>query len=551
MMKEGRFGELHSLLAGFPHLWDTKDKESGGSLLHYAAIGGECPLIIKGLAAGLDPDLHSEQEQTPLMWACMRGQTGVMRLLIEAKANASAQDAKGVTPLLYSIQHKHMNAFMLLLALKPHNEILDCEDSNGCGPVHWAAYQGEADILRLLKLLGRNFSHVDNAKNTALHRAAQAGHVDVVQVLLDAGVDIKGQNAEGATCLEVAQRYQGARCRADIAQILRAFIIANPAMMGVQSGDLEAAVSEAEARQTKESKVMGGRVSPSLLQIFEQLIHHPLAILWLVFIFISAFAFMLDIQSVALSQAPVITMIYLLSFMGTLGLSYVVLTTDPGKVYADADPHTQLLTVLRGFREGMDQSRLCTTTWVIKSLRTKYSPRSECCIQEYDHFCEFLGCSIGRNNHKPFLILMMTEGLRQLSLMYLCWLVVRDNPFPSIWMLHRWALGVCLQSPLLGFVASFQCGTLPFVAQQTGLHCILIMSNLLTCEFIGRLRYEHFWHGEQSVPGKVKHFCNPFDKGSGWDNMIDYWVSKRSEPGPKCPAKVRQQVAALRAMGAQ
>merc|ERR1719396_173489 len=57
----------------------------------------------------------------------------------------------------------------------------------------------------------------------------------------------------------------------------------------------------------------------------------------------------------------------------------------------------------------VDLSRLCTTTWVLKGLRSKYCTQTGAVIDEFDHYCIWLNCAIGKNNHRPFICLALAE----------------------------------------------------------------------------------------------------------------------------------------------
>merc|ERR1712100_913629 len=63
--------------------------------------------------------------------------------------------------------------------------------------------------------------------------------------------------------------------------------------------------------------------------------------------------------------------------------------------------------------------RLCTTTFVMKGLRTKYCTRTGACVEEFDHFCGWLNVAIGKGNHRPFMVLAVVESATQIIHLYL------------------------------------------------------------------------------------------------------------------------------------
>lgn len=52
-------------------------------------------------------------------------------------------------------------------------------------PIHWAAFRGHEEVVRLLVQHNAGIEVVDKDKNTPLHAAAAAGFDLVVQILLD------------------------------------------------------------------------------------------------------------------------------------------------------------------------------------------------------------------------------------------------------------------------------------------------------------------------------------------------------------------------------
>lgn len=53
-------------------------------------------------------------------------------------------------------------------------------------------------------LASSTFTRTDISGNTALHLAAEKGHIGIVQLLLDSGIDINAANKDSQTCLHIA-----------------------------------------------------------------------------------------------------------------------------------------------------------------------------------------------------------------------------------------------------------------------------------------------------------------------------------------------------------
>jgi ankyrin repeat protein len=67
-----------------------------------------------------------------------------------------------------------------------------------------AVQSNKIDKLNLLLNAGASVNYKDNRGFTALHRAAEMGHIEIVKILLTSGAD-KSIEAENHTALSLAQ----------------------------------------------------------------------------------------------------------------------------------------------------------------------------------------------------------------------------------------------------------------------------------------------------------------------------------------------------------
>jgi hypothetical protein len=179
--------------------------------------------------------------------------------------------------------------------------------------------------------------------------------------------------------------------------------------------------------------------------------------------------------------------------------------------------------------EEPDIARLCTTTWVLKDLRTKYCTQTGACVQEFDHYCVWLNTSIGKGNHRQFVCLVVCEWLTQLAHICLIWCMMRELVSYSSFV--SWVVDVVTGYPLLTLIFMIQCLTCPWICMLIFHQVRLILQNLTMNEMINMPRYEHFWVTTQVSPGKYqKIFRNPFDKGGAFKNWMDFWwMRQRSQ----------------------
>jgi ankyrin repeat protein len=82
------------------------------------------------------------------------------------------------------------------------SESVNCRDSgNGNRPIHIAAQNGHTDILELLVQREALLDAVNMKGNTALHMAVEYDYYDACKLLLDAGADPAVKNDDGHACL--------------------------------------------------------------------------------------------------------------------------------------------------------------------------------------------------------------------------------------------------------------------------------------------------------------------------------------------------------------
>ena len=100
------------------------------------------------LEAGSDVDVRNKYGVTPLWIASQKGHTGIVKLLLEAKADVNAaRKTNGVTPLFMASQNGHTEVVKLLLAAKAD---VNAADQGGVTPLWIAVKKGRTEIVRLL-----------------------------------------------------------------------------------------------------------------------------------------------------------------------------------------------------------------------------------------------------------------------------------------------------------------------------------------------------------------------------------------------------------------
>ncbi|PSN29424.1 hypothetical protein C0J52_27846 [Blattella germanica] len=112
------------------------------------------------------------------------------------------KDANGKTALFRAVQNHDITKITFLLKKGADEHLF----FNGFIPLHRAAHDGHADTCALLLLMGKSNVNAqsENSKSSALHLAAEKGHIKTMEVLLECGADMNLKNAAGITAYDVA-----------------------------------------------------------------------------------------------------------------------------------------------------------------------------------------------------------------------------------------------------------------------------------------------------------------------------------------------------------
>ena len=222
---------------GYQVLSPTKVTE-----LHIAASIGIICLVIYYLNLGVDIDAIDSEGMTALHKAAKNGHVGIVRLLLDSGAAIESLDRKGRSALAWSLRTNNVSVSELLLQRGS-----ECGLKNVHGPglseVYFAATAGHDGKSELLANLETDNSRMDYLLGEALLRAAlskqecavrllmrggkgwaiskqyqakamiiaaSAGHVRLMEVLLEAGADVNARDSKGETAMVVLVKSLGA-----------------------------------------------------------------------------------------------------------------------------------------------------------------------------------------------------------------------------------------------------------------------------------------------------------------------------------------------------
>jgi ankyrin repeat protein len=184
-------GHVHVAAAILARDVHGKVDDLGRTALHRACRAGCTDIVLALLEAGASHAARDARDVTPLHVACSHGDAAMVSALLAAGAKHDAQ-AGWRTPLQYACSNGKVAAVKLLLAAGADPNWL-----GGDPPIVMAADKGHLEIVQVLLAAGVKTGARTLNRATPLHMACQKGHIRVVETLLDAGADPTAQTLSG------------------------------------------------------------------------------------------------------------------------------------------------------------------------------------------------------------------------------------------------------------------------------------------------------------------------------------------------------------------
>jgi ankyrin repeat protein len=156
--------------------------------IHLAAAQGHKKVAKALLECHKDVvDTSDDKKRTPLHHAAMNDQEEMINYLLKRGANKEAVDQQDTTPLVLAAAWGKANAVKALIQGRAE---VNTTDKDGKSAVYWAAQEGHVEVLEILlqheEATQVSFASEHYRQNTPLHVAAWKGQTEAFKVLMNA-----------------------------------------------------------------------------------------------------------------------------------------------------------------------------------------------------------------------------------------------------------------------------------------------------------------------------------------------------------------------------
>lgn len=160
--------------------------------------------ILKSPPSKFNIDKLNENGYSCLMIAAKRNNVEIMELLLSNDADINIKGNRDMTALLIASQFGRIAAVKLLLQHDKNKIDLTATDRSGNNALMYASMYGSLQIVELLMNAGININDKNSKQGTALLFGTLYGKVNLIEFLIKNGCDINSRDQHGNTALDFA-----------------------------------------------------------------------------------------------------------------------------------------------------------------------------------------------------------------------------------------------------------------------------------------------------------------------------------------------------------
>ncbi|CAH1281682.1 unnamed protein product [Diabrotica balteata] len=449
--------------------------EWGYTPAHWAALDGNVEIMryIVDKGAPIDLPCLGTQGPRPIHWACRKGHTAAVQVLLQAGVAVNAADFKGLTPLMTACMFGRTATAAFLLGMGASNDLMDI---NGDTALHWAAYKGHADLIRLLMYSGSNLQKPDHFGSTPLHLACLSGNLTCVKLLCEkSNINLEPLDKNDKTPLMLAQSHR----HNDIVELLHTekkrrsswFPPLNE-VWGLLFG---------KAGNSKAPLIFF--MSSVLLWGYPMYIIRCIPITWNIL------------------RGSHYCFIY---WNVVMWICWIVANRkNPGYIPMNSESYHRSIKQIPMFDKWKKRNsilnRLCHTCRCLRPLRAKHCRICNRCVSYFDHHCPFIYNCVGLRNRTWFFLFVMSIAVNCSFTIYFAMYCIALEGFGILY--------------ILGLLEAFIFSGLGWILTCTSiLHACM---NLTTNEMFNYKRYPY-------LRDKRGRYLNPFSRGPIL-NLIEFF----------------------------
>ncbi|EXB51440.1 putative S-acyltransferase [Morus notabilis] len=488
----GDFQKLRSFVEQDGASLSTPDA-NGYYALQWAALNNFPDIAHYIIQHGGDVNATDNMQQTALHWAAVRGGIAVADVLLQNGARVEAADINGYRAVHVAAQYGQ-TSFLNHIVAKYHADF-DVPDNEGRSPLHWAAYKGFADTIRLLLFRDACQGRQDKEGCTPLHWAAMRGNVEACTVLVHAGTkqELTVKDNAGFTPVQLAS---------DKGHRNIAFLLSN---------------AQKAHNNWWRDKIFSGKI---VNKGYAPILSCIIVILMILF---------MNSVLAAPNLTKVTAVVGLWGWtaislaVGALIMFYRCSSKDPGYIKrpgdlgSSADTEDALLNIDLNCAAGWtgNWSQLCPTCKIIRPVRAKHCPTCKRCVEQFDHHCPWISSCVGKRNKRDFFIFIcmgtLTSFLSGAVAFQRIWTSTPTLSFEETWIHYVIVNHPGIVAFLLGDIIVFIVVTTLTTAQASQ-----IARNITTNELANAVRYGY-------LRGPDGRFRNPYNHGCR-KNCVDFVI---------------------------